>query len=113
MNKIKYGNRTLYEKDGRFLRYLDGEFLGEACRAKAFAWLHAAQPYRLESTKMTDGFKGVIRDTTAGGITAEARFYKKEHETDNDVWARLVDWAGRYIGDRDLNNKGNSDETSN
>jgi len=109
VDTIRYGNRKLIEHEGRFLRYLDEQFLGEACRKKAFAWLYEAQPYKLEVTRTPLGFEGLIRDTTGAGVTASAKFYRAESETDDDVWARLTDWAARYIGDRNTD-KGNDHE---
>jgi hypothetical protein len=98
MNKFRYGNRTIYEKDGRYLKYLDGNFTGEDDRNKAFSWLYEARPYRLDTTKIKGGYKGVIKDTTGGRTVAEAAFYRSEDETENEAWARLCDWAARYIG---------------
>lgn len=98
MNKFRYGNRTLYEKDGRYLKYLDGEFTGEDNRNKALSWLYAASPYKLETTRMADGFKGWIRDTTSGNVISECSFFKHGEESDSEVWARVCDWASRYIG---------------
>lgn len=97
MNKIQYGNRTLYEKNGRFLKYLDGNFTGEDDRRKAFAWLYEANPYKIETVKLADGYKGWIRETTTGNVIAESSFYRKEGESDNEIWARLCDWSARYV----------------
>lgn len=97
MNKIQYGNRTLYEKDGKFLKYFDGQYVGEDNRAKAFSWLYEANPYKLETVKLANGYKGWVRDTTSGKVIAENSFLRNGEEGDNEIWARLCNWSARYI----------------
>jgi hypothetical protein len=97
MNKFVYGERSVYEKDGRYIKYLDGEFAGEDSRANAFNWLYAASPYQLNIANVEGGVSGTVLNKSSLKSISSATFLKHEGETDSDVRLRLLDWAERYV----------------
>jgi hypothetical protein len=102
MNKFVYGERTVYEKEGRYIKHSKGEFAGEGTRAEAFAWLYEGDPYELEIHSPRGGLTGVIRNRGSGCVVASAMFYRQDNEGDRELFSRLYDWAARYMKHRDI-----------
>jgi len=107
MNKFVYGERTVYEKDGRYIKHLNGEFVGEDTRSGAFSWLYKGSAYELVIhgfAEDDDGvyLRGSVLNKESRLVISSGSFYKQEKECDNDVMVRLLDWASRYVNDSEL-----------
>lgn len=102
MNKFTYGERAVYEKDGRYIKMLEGEFVGEDTRAGALGWLYKACPYEVNFARVDGGIAGEVLNRHSGRQIASVSVIRADGETEQELRLRVIKWASMWCPDSEV-----------